>query len=124
MSPKQPDSIDAEDLLKRSVTFVAALPEVQVERTNEHAAFVVADKKFAWFLNNHHGDGMICICVKVEPELKETLIEMDSEKYLRPAYISRFGWLSIRLDKGSIDWSEIGQRLNDSYRIVAPKRLR
>ncbi len=122
MAPKK-KAIDPENLLKRSAACVASLPEVTIEHTNEHAAFIVADKKFAWFLNNHHGDGIVCICVKVEPELKETLLDMNPEKYLRPAYISRFGWLSIRLDTGSIDWSEIKQRLTDSYRIVAPKRL-
>jgi hypothetical protein len=120
---KKPTPIDAEALLKRCAALVKSLPEAAVERTNEHAAFVVADKKFAWFLNNHHGDGIVCICVKVDPETKETLLEMDPEKYLRPAYISRFGWLSIRLDRGTIDWTEIGQRLTESYRIVAPKRL-
>jgi len=123
MTRKKQNSIDAEDLLTRAAALVKSFPEVRVERTNEHAAFVVADKKFSWFLNNHHGDGMICICVKADPEVKEMLIEMDPEKYRRPAYISRFGWLSIRLDTGSIDWAEIGQRLIDSYRIVAPKRL-
>jgi len=123
MTPKKQNAIDTEKLLKRCAACVASLPEVTIEHTNEHAAFVVADKKFAWFLNNHHGDGIVCICVKVEPELKETLIDMDPAKYLRPAYISRFGWLSIRLDTGAIDWSEIAQRLANSYRIVAPKRL-
>lgn len=123
MTPKNQQSVDADELLKRSAALVKSLAEVKIERANEHAAFVVADKKFAWFLNNHHGDGIICICVKVDPEAKETLIEMDPEKYLRPAYISRFGWLSIRLDMGAIDWTEIGQRLIESYRSVAPKRL-
>jgi len=123
MTAKKQNAIDTEKLLKRCAACVASLPEVTIEHTNEHAAFVVADKKFAWFLNNHHGDGIVCICVKVEPELKETLIDMDPAKYLRPAYISRFGWLSIRLDTGAIDWSEIAQRLANSYRIVAPKRL-
>ena len=123
MTSKKKTSINAEGHLKRAIALVSSLPEVRVERTNEHAAFIVSEKKFAWFLNNHHGDGMVCICVKVDPEAKEMLIEMDAEKYLRPAYISRFGWLSIRLDKGTIDWIEVGQRLTDSYRVVAPKRL-
>ena len=123
MTTKQSKSLDAEELLKRCAALVKSLAEVEIEHTNEHAAFIVADKKFAWFLDNHHGDGIVCICVKVDPEAKETLIEMDPEKYLRPAYISRFGWLSIRLDTGTIDWMEIEQRLSESYRIVAPKRL-
>ena len=123
MTPTRGKSTDAEGLLKRASALVSSLSEVRIERTNEHAAFLVADRKFAWFLNDHHGDGMICICVKVDLEAKEMLIEMDPEKYLRPSYISRFGWLSIRLDRASVDWREIAQRLTESYRIVAPKRL-
>lgn len=61
----------------KAVALVSSLQEFRVERTNEHAAFLVAEKKFAWLLNNHHGDGMVCICVKVEPETKEMLIEMN-----------------------------------------------
>ena len=37
--------------------------------------------------------------------------------------MSRFGWLSIRVDRGAVDWDEIAERLTESYRIVAPKRL-
>src|SRR4029450_7144174 len=103
MSSKKQNSINAEDLLKRAAALVKSLPEVSIERMNEHAAFVVADKKFSWFLNNRHGEGRVCICVKTDPEVKETLIEMNPEKYLRPAYISRFGWLSIRLHTASLD---------------------
>jgi len=47
-----------------------ALPEVRVSRTGDHGTFFAAGRKFCWFLNNHHGDGMICVCVKVERELK------------------------------------------------------
>lgn len=100
-----------------------ALPEVRVSRTGDHGTFFAAGRKFCWFLNNHHGDGMICVCVKVERELKEALIGMDPEKYVRPAYVSRFGWLSIRVDRGAVDWDGIAERLTESYRIVAPKRL-
>lgn len=95
-----------------------------MERTHQHASFFVAgNKRIAWFLNDHHGDGMVCLCVKIDPEEKENLLDLDPEKYLRPAYVSRFGWMSIRIDQGEVDWHEIDQRLRESYRRVAPKRL-
>ena len=113
-----------EELLNRAEELAARLPEVSVETNGQHATFLVAEKtKFSWFLNDHHGDGMICICVRVDPEEKENLLDQDPEKYLRPAYVSRFGWMSIRIDQGEVDWDEIEQRLLDSYRRVAPKRL-
>ena len=113
-----------EELLDRIESIISDLPEVESNSGGQHASFLVAgSKKFAWFLNDHHGDGMICLCVKADPEEKETLIDMDPTKYLRPAYVSRFGWMSIRLDEGNIDWDEIEQRLCGSYRMAAPKRL-
>ena len=113
----------AKTLLESTVALARSLPEVKIERNGRHAAFLAADKRFAWFLDDHHGDGMICLCVKIDPEVKETLIDQDPEKYLRPAYVSRFGWMSIRLDSGDVDWDEVADRLTDSYRIAAPKRL-
>lgn len=114
----------ARDLLSKCETIAARLPETSVEYTDQHASiFVAGNKRIAWFLNDHHGDGMICLCVKVDPEEKENLIDMDPDKYLRPAYVSRFGWMSIRLDNGEPDWDEVADRLRASYCRVAPKRL-
>ncbi len=122
MASMKTNAIDAGEILNRVAALAIALPEVRVERTNGHPALVVAEEKLAWFLNNYHGDGMAWICVKIDPETKEVLVEMDPEEYLRPACISRFGWLSMRLDAGSIDWFEVELRLTDSYRAVVPKR--
>jgi len=113
----------ADAILKKITALTAAFPETGIEQNNGHVAFLVRNKKYGWLLNNHHGDGMLCLCVKVDPEEKEFLIDLDPEKYLRPAYVSRFGWLSIRLDRGVVDWRELEERMIASYRIVAPKGL-
>lgn len=114
----------ADELLSRCIGVASRLPEVTVGHVNQHASLYAAgSKRFAWFLNDHHGDGMICLCVKIDPEAKENLIDLDPARYLRPAYVSRFGWMSIRIDQGNVDWEEIGHRLMTSYRCVAPKRL-
>jgi phosphoribosylglycinamide formyltransferase-1 len=114
--------VTAEALLEKAAKLAESLPQVTIKHESR-ASFLAAGKRFAWFLDDHHGDGMICLCVKTDPEEKEVLIEMDPDKYLRPAYVSRFGWMSIRLDRGRVDWDEIAQRLTDSYRIAAPRRL-
>ena len=120
---KRPSRQNAAALLARAEALVDGLPEITIEHHGGHAGFQVAGRRFAWFLDDHHGDGMICLCVKTDPEEKEILIDLDPEKYLRPAYVSRFGWLSIRLDDRPVDWDELASRLQDSYRRVAPKRL-
>ena len=84
MAAKRRKAVDPDKLFERTAVLARALPEVRVTRTGDHGTFFAAGRKFCWFLNNHHGDGMVCVCVKVERELKELLIGMDPEKYVRP----------------------------------------
>jgi len=50
------------------------------------------------------------------------LIESDPARYYRPAYFGD-GWVGIRLDLGDTDWDHIGDRLDKSWRTVAPRKL-
>ena len=45
----------------------AGLPETSREIMNSHAAFSVRGKKFAYFLDNHHGDGILALCFRGAP---------------------------------------------------------
>ena len=89
----------------------------------DHAAFSVRTKKFAYFLNNHHGDGIVSVCFRTEAGENEILLASDSKRYYSPAYIGPRGWVGLRLDQGRIDWPEVADFVTDSYRLAAPKRL-
>ena len=41
-----------------------SLPEATRRDLNDHADFRVRGKVFAYFLNNHHGDGIVSVCCK------------------------------------------------------------
>jgi hypothetical protein len=50
----------AEDERLRRVTEIAlALPGAEREAMGVHASFKVKKKMFAYFLNDHHGDGIV-----------------------------------------------------------------
>jgi phosphoribosylglycinamide formyltransferase-1 len=84
---------------------------------------IVKGKKFAYVSLDHHGDGMIALLVKISgPDEQAQLIDMDPERYYRPAYFGD-GWVGIRLDLGDTDWDAIADWLQRSWRSVAPKRL-
>ena len=51
------------------------------------------------------------------------MIAHDPERFYLPAYIGPKGWVALRLDRGEVDWEEVGRLVVDSYRLVAPKRL-
>lgn len=94
-----------------------------MERLGSHAAFTVGKKRFAYYLDNHHGDGTIGINCKVGPGDNELLAKAQPDRYYLPAYIASKGWVGLRLDGPEIDWDEVTELLRDSYRRIAPKRL-
>jgi predicted DNA-binding protein (MmcQ/YjbR family) len=101
----------------------AALPEAQREIMNSHAAFTVRGKKFVYMLDNHHGDGILALCFRGAPGEQQTWIELDAQRYYRPAYIGAQGWVGLRLDIGATNWAEVEARVVSSYRLAAPKTL-
>jgi len=109
--------------LVRLTKICLALPESTRERQGEHAAFRVRKKTFAYFLNDHHGDGIVAVTCKVLPGDNTALAAASPERFYIPAYIGPRGWVALRLDKGHIDWDEVSELVTGSYRMVAPKRL-
>ena len=100
-----------------------ALPEAVREVHGSHATFLVRKKTFAYFLNDHHGDGIVSICCKVMKGDNTALVAAQPERFYLPAYIGSRGWVALRLDRGEIDWEEVTELVTGSYCLSAPKRL-
>jgi phosphoribosylglycinamide formyltransferase-1 len=109
--------------LARLMKICLALPEAIQEPAARHAAFLVRQHVFAYYLNDHHGDGMISVCCKVLPGDNEALIAAHPERFYMPAYIGPRGWVALRLDVGGLDWNEVAELVVGSYQLIAPKRL-
>jgi predicted DNA-binding protein (MmcQ/YjbR family) len=100
-----------------------ALPEATRELQGDHAGFRVRKKVFAYFLDNHHGDGIVSICGKALPGDNTALVASDPRKYYLPAYIGPRGWVGLRLDIGKVDWDEVRELIIGSYLQTAPRKL-
>ncbi|HUC55227.1 MAG TPA: MmcQ/YjbR family DNA-binding protein [Candidatus Cybelea sp.] len=109
--------------LARLTTLALALPEVNREIHGSHATFLVRKKTFAYFLDNHHGDGIVAVTCKVLPGENAALAAAQPKRYYLPAYIGPRGWIALRLDTGKINWDEVRELLLGSYLLTAPKRL-
>jgi predicted DNA-binding protein (MmcQ/YjbR family) len=117
--PKQ-----AEDPRLTRITEIAlALPEASRLVHGSHAQFLVRKKTFAYFLDNHHGDGIVSIACKVMPGENKALAEAQPRRFYLPAYIASRGWVALRLDVGKVDWREVKDLLQCSYSLVAPNKL-
>jgi predicted DNA-binding protein (MmcQ/YjbR family) len=120
--PRKPRKNEDPRLLRVS-EIALALPEAARELYGSHAGFTVRKKTFAYFLDNHHGDGVIGLACKVLPGDNDALIRSNPEKFYPPAYLAHKGWVALRLDLGKIDWREVSDLILTSYHLVAPPKL-
>src|SRR5438445_12719830 len=93
--------------LKRVTEIALKLPETARKVYGSHAQFLVRKKTFAYFLDNHHADGIVSITCKVLPGENAALSGAQPRRYYLPAYIRAKGWVALRLDRGKPDWSEV-----------------
>lgn len=109
--------------LTRITALAGALPETSRKIHGSHAQFLVRKKTFAYFLDNHHGDGIVALACKVLPGDNKALAEAQPHRYYLPAYIASRGWVALRVDTGKVDWREVKELLSTSYALIAPRRL-
>ncbi len=107
----------------RLTEFCLSLPESIRQLSGSHASFLVRKKVFAYYLDNHHGDGIISVTCKVLPGDNKALVASFPSRFYLPAYIGARGWVALRLDVRVVDWDEVAELVLTSYRLVAPKRL-
>jgi len=110
-------------ILERLTKIGLGFPEATRQIMGDHASFLVRKKTFAYFLNSHHGDGIVSIACKVPPGENTALTAAQPERFYLPSYIGPRGWVALRLDGPEIDWDEVAELMRTSYRLIAPKTL-
>ncbi|PPK69091.1 putative DNA-binding protein (MmcQ/YjbR family) [Actinokineospora auranticolor] len=112
-----------DDPLTRLRELCMAMPEATERISHGAPTWFVRDKKvFVMFQDNHHGDNRTGFWCAAPPGAQEELVGEDPERFYRPPYVGHRGWLGVRLDV-SPDWAEIAEIVDQSYRLVAAKRL-
>ncbi len=99
-----------------------ALPETTERLSHGEPTWFVRDKKtFVSYADHHHDDRLAFWCA-APPGVQEALVSQRPEQFFRPPYVGHRGWLGVWLDV-PVDWDEIGELVEDAFRMVAPKRL-
>jgi len=110
--------------LERIRSVALALPETSEKLSHGQPTFFVADKQFAQFRDDHHGDGLTVVCVKTGGSDEQAmLIEANPDFYGLPAYLGPSGWVSLDLTGDDLDWSLVEDRIARSWELAAPRRL-
>ncbi len=106
-----------------------ALPEVNEIETFHSPTWQAGKKSFAELVP--YEDGAV-LSFKADPAESAALLEND--RFYVPKYTGHKGWLSLRLDRAQgidapitsadgVDWGEVEELIEGSYRIQALKRM-
>jgi predicted DNA-binding protein (MmcQ/YjbR family) len=105
--------------LARVRALCLALPEAREKITWDEPTFRVRDKMFAVCGG---GTGRLAVTVKAPRGAQEALVAYDAGRYFVPHYVGKAGWVGVWLD-GRVPWPQVAALIEQSYRLVAPRRL-
>jgi phosphoribosylglycinamide formyltransferase-1 len=109
---------------QRLVKICDSFPEVSSEAAgDQHIAFRIRKRIFAYYLFDHHGDGMIAFTCKSSLSEQRRLIQDDPISFFVPAYLGSKGWIAIRLDLDEVDWDTVAELARRAYQDIAPRKL-
>lgn len=85
-----------------------------------------APKMFAMYGGNLKSAGEMVayphsLLVKVDDSDRRSLEQDD--RFFFPAYMGPFGWMGLDLTAAAVDWDEVAELLDASFRLVASKKL-
>ncbi len=72
----------------------------------------------------HQPEGRTSVWCKAPPGAQAAYVASEPDRYFAPPYLEPKGWIAAWLDpESNPDWNEIAAIIDESYRLVAPKRL-
>ena len=102
--------------------FCAELPGTVERPSHGSPTFLIDGKRaFAYFLDNHHGDGRLALWCAAPDGAQGMLIDSAPERYFRPPYVGHRGWVGVHLDRGT-PWREIASVLEAAHAHRMPAR--
>lgn len=112
------------DVLARLRRICLELPEAHEVIAWGEPTFRVRKRIFAMFADaaNHHGAGRPAVWLKAGPGEQQVVMKLAPDRYFSPPYVGKSGWIGVWLDDG-VDWDELAEKIEDAYRLIAPKRL-
>lgn len=119
---------DPAHLLGRLRTLALVLAETDERESHGSPGFRVGGEKtgkyFAYFADQHHGTPHIALLLRTgSMDEMLNLVESQPEVYFKPPYYGASGWVGIILNRPGVDWDDVAEWLQRSWRMVAPKRL-
>ena len=119
-------SSDPEHLLARVRELALALPNTHERESHGSPGWRVGSEKsgkfFAYFSDHHHGTPHVSLLAKCgSMDELDGLVEAQPHAYHKPAYYGASGWIGVILNREGLDWDDVSDWLERSWRQVAPR---
>lgn len=114
------DDFGLAELRRLALGFPAAFEKISWGRP-----VFCAPKMFAMYGGNLKTDGEMVafphsLLVKVDDSDRRSLEQDD--RFFFPAYMGPFGWMGLDLTAATVDWDEVKELLDASFRMTASKK--
>jgi predicted DNA-binding protein (MmcQ/YjbR family) len=108
--------------LKELRKICLALPESSEVEAWGRPTFRGGEKIFAVFGGpDEKTQTSYCVIFKPDPEERPALVQ--DERFFSPRYWGPGGWLGLDFEAAKVDWQEVSELVDASYRQVALKRM-
>lgn len=101
------------------------LPDVTERPSHGSPTFFVNGKRtFAYFLDDHHGDGRLAVWCAAPDGAQAMLVDSDPDGFFLPPYVAHLGWVGVRLDR-DVPWNQIAMVLEAAHQTrYRPPRVK
>lgn len=85
-----------------------------------------APKSFVWYGGSSKQSGAVVRydhAIMIKPAEDERPAFEQDQRFFYPMYLGPSGWLGFDLTAADVDWSEVAELIDTSYRLVASKTL-
>ena len=96
-----------------------AFPESAEVEAWGRPTFRAGKKMFAVFMGTDERPWSVIF----KPDEEDRLALEQDERFFSPPYFGPSGWLALDFDAAPVDWAEVDELLDGSYRQVALKRM-
>ncbi len=116
---------DEDAYLARLRRICLALPEASEKESHGHPNFYT-QKVFAVFggvVKGDHDSDRWSQSVLVLPNLLTREAALNDDRFFVPGYYGPYGWIGLDFRAAEVDWDEVADLVDESYRNTAPARL-
>ncbi len=125
-----PMMFDPDDaILARLRKISLALPEADEKVAHGRPTFFTK-KVFAYYggsVKGEHDPDTYGRSLLFSPDPDDRPALLDDDRFFEPAYLGPYGWLGLNFrpagNVSKVDWTEVAELVDASYRLTAPVRL-